>query len=481
MSYCINPSCPKPQNSGNFIFCQTCGSEMLLQGCYRVTHLLSNPNKPSGFGTIYEVEDASTKKILKILHNTHPKAVELFQQEAEVLSRLQHPGIPTIENDGYFTYFPRNSQNPLHCLVMEKIEGLNLEEYLIELRFQPIPERTARRWLKQLIEILQAIHQQQYFHRDIKPPNIMLKPDGQLALIDFGTAREVTQTFMQKLQGQQVTGIISPGYTPTEQIHGKAVPQSDFFALGRTFVYLLTGKQPSDFSEDARTGELIWRGSANISPKFADLINYLMAPFPGNRPQNTQEILQKIVELNPNLQTPEYVLKNSSSTNTQVNQVGINRDTWTIISSTNQILWKRILAYLIDLFLVGVWIGICFGVATLFYTIRYDFYYLTSGYYAILMLLFFIMIIGVWLYFALSESSSQQATIGKKKVKIIVTNLQGNRITFWQATWRLLLKVLFTFLSIIYVIGLIDFIFALSRQDKRSLHDILSRTMVVNK
>ena len=83
---------------------------------------------------------------------------------------------------------------------------------------QPISERTAIRWLKQLTEILHAIHQQQYFHRDIKPPNIMLKPNAQLALIDFGTAGEVTQTFIQKLQGQQVTGIISAGYTPPEQM-----------------------------------------------------------------------------------------------------------------------------------------------------------------------------------------------------------------------------------------------------------------------
>jgi eukaryotic-like serine/threonine-protein kinase len=153
---------------------------------------------------------------------------------------LQHPGIPKVENDGYFIYFPRNSQTPLHSLVMEKIEGMNLEEYLVEKQLQPIHERTAIKWLRQLTEILHSIHQQQYFHRDIKPPNIMLKPDGQLALIDLGTAREVTQTFMQKLEGQQVTGIISAGYTPPEQMNGKAVPQSDFFALGRTFVYLLT-------------------------------------------------------------------------------------------------------------------------------------------------------------------------------------------------------------------------------------------------
>ncbi|RAM52687.1 MAG: hypothetical protein C6Y22_05075 [Hapalosiphonaceae cyanobacterium JJU2] len=213
MSYCINPNCSKPQNTRQPLFCQTCGSELLLDGCYRVTRLLSDPNKPSGFGTIYEIDDNGTQKILKILHNTHPKAIELFQQEAEVLKRLAHPGIPRVDADGYFIYFPRDSKQPLHCLVMEKIEGMNLEEYLNQRNYQPISERAAVRWLKQLADILHAVHQQQYFHRDIKPTNIMLKPDGQLALIDFGTAREVTQTFIHKLAGQQITGIISAGFT----------------------------------------------------------------------------------------------------------------------------------------------------------------------------------------------------------------------------------------------------------------------------
>ncbi|MFN5065532.1 MAG: hypothetical protein ACK4V0_07640 [Aphanizomenon sp.] len=100
--------------------------------------------------------------------------------------------------------------------------------------------------------------------------------------IDFGTAREVTQTLMQKVAGQQVTGIISAGYTPPEQMNGKAVPQSDFFALGRTFVYLLTGKYPQNFAEDSRTGALIWRdNAAGISQKLLDLVDYLMSPFPG--------------------------------------------------------------------------------------------------------------------------------------------------------------------------------------------------------
>ena len=71
----------------------------------------------------------------------------------------------------------------------------------------------------------------------------MLRPNGQLVLIDFGTAREATITYLAKVgAGYQITGIVSAGYTPPEQQNFQAVPQSDFFALGRTFVYLLTGQ-----------------------------------------------------------------------------------------------------------------------------------------------------------------------------------------------------------------------------------------------
>jgi serine/threonine protein kinase len=323
MSYCINPNCPKPENVvGTTLFCASCGSDLLLEGCYRVTRLLSDRSKPSGFGTIYEVDDGGKLKILKVLHNNHPKAIELFQQEAEVLKHLKHPGIPCVETDGYFQFRVNNQTGNdavLHCLVMEKIEGMNLEEWLRARKLQPITERAAIRWLKQLIEILQQVHQQNYFHRDIKPANIMLRPTGQLALVDFGTAREVSQTFLQKLAGQQVTGIVSAGYTPMEQVNGKAVPQSDFFALGRTFVYLLTGQSPLVFPENPQTGDLIWRSdAAQISPKFADLIDYLMQPFPAKRPQSTQEIWQNLQVIEQSLPSSEPTTQNYSGVATDI-------------------------------------------------------------------------------------------------------------------------------------------------------------------
>lgn len=508
MSYCINPNCLKPQNNQDTLFCQSCGSELLLEGCYRAVRLLSNPNKPSGFGTIYEVDDHGLRKILKVLHNTHPKAVELFQQEANVLKQLQHPGIPKVESDGYFIYFPRNSQQPLHCLVMEKIEGMNLEEYLTQRNFQPIGERAALRWLKQLAEILHQVHQQQYFHRDIKPPNIMLRPDGQLVLIDFGTAREVTQTFIHKVSGQQVTGIISTGYTPQEQMHGKAVPQSDFFALGRTFVYLLTGKTPDFFNEDPRTGQLIWRDSTTeISQSLADLIDYLIAPFPGNRPKDTAELLNLVTQL-------ENTYRSSNPKFSQKQPSFQHNHHQTPVYLKYAGFWQRFIAYLIDLALLailGASIGYIFGFTFPYFSHPTYTYSTTSaannagisglfasiggtfGGMGILFLLIaiitayspgggpdiipsFLAVILCWLYFTVLETfSKQQATIGKMLLGITVSDLKGNDISFFKANLRYWIKTIST-------IGLfIGFIIIPLHQKKQALHDLLAGTLVIKK
>lgn len=305
MSYCLNPQCQNPTDplNAHTSYCRHCGTEVLIKQRFRILRLLGE----GGFAKTFEINDRGTLKVLKLLIDNNTKAIALFKREFEVLSRLKHPGIPQVEKDGYFTVFPRNGQQPLHCLVMEKIDGPNVEEWMFERGHQPIPQNQAIAWLRQLTAILHQVHRQQYFHRDIKPSNIMLRPNKQLVLIDFGTVREVTGTYLAKVGGgHKMTGIISPGYTPPEQANGKAVPQSDFFALGRTFVYLLTGRDPNEFPEDPRTGQLKWRESARqISPDLADLVDYLMAPFPGNRPQNTQVIIDCLGELERPVYRPQ--------------------------------------------------------------------------------------------------------------------------------------------------------------------------------
>jgi len=267
----------------------------LLQNRYRVLHSLGE----GGFGQVFEIEENGILKVLKVLNpksfpsSQHQKAIELFRREVEILSKFHHAGIPQIEPEGYFV-LEQGNQPPLHCLVMEKISGVNLQQW--QQTGGTLSQHQAIDWLKQLINILNHLHQHQFFHRDIKPSNIMLRSNGQLALIDFGAVREVTATYLVKQQQETGTAIISAGYTPPEQAEGQAVPQSDFFALGRTFVYLLTGKAPLDLPKDSQTGQLLWRDrtlkAINLSPLFVDLIESLMAPMPGQRPQSCEVILQ---------------------------------------------------------------------------------------------------------------------------------------------------------------------------------------------
>jgi Protein kinase domain len=255
-----------------------------------------------GFGNTYEVSDNhnNSTKVMKVLKLNQQKHIELFQQEARVLAYLNHPGIPKVEEDGYFIYLPRNSQDPIYCLVMEKIVGIDLEKWMSNRGMSPIDQELAIKWLKELVKILDQVHSQNFFHRDIKPANIMLKADGNLTLIDFGTVRQVTETYEVKIAaGQKVTGILSAGYTPSEQINGHAEPRSDFFALGRTFVYLLTGKHPLEPAiYDVQNQELNWNKYAtHTSPLLVDLVSAMMAHHPSQRPENTQKILEQLAEI----------------------------------------------------------------------------------------------------------------------------------------------------------------------------------------
>ncbi|MEH2406428.1 serine/threonine-protein kinase [Nostoc sp.] len=305
MSLCINPVCPKPNHPNNHQnrFCQSCGSHLELLGRYRVTCLLSDK---TGFSKVYEAYEQDTPKILKILKkdvSSDAKAVELFQQEVTVLGLLLHPGIP--KEDSYFQYQTRNGL-VLHCIAMEKIEGYNLEQWLQQQSY-PISQEQAIAWLKQLLEILDLVHAKQYLHRDIKPFNIMIRSPlgkgwGNLVLIDFGTATEIGRTNPDKLSnGDGMTALMSSGYSAPEQMNGQAVPQSDFFALGRTFVFLLTGHHPLDMY-DVQHNLLHWQNHAiHISPLLLNLIDWLTAPDIKKRPANTQQILQRLEEIETQL------------------------------------------------------------------------------------------------------------------------------------------------------------------------------------
>ncbi|MBD2510089.1 tetratricopeptide repeat protein [Nostoc muscorum FACHB-395] len=313
--YCINPLCDQRQNPDNIENCLSCGTSLLINDRIRlIKPLRALTQELFTYMEVFEVEDAGTQwnpvreqRIMKVLRWGSPKMVELIEQEALTLQLIHHPRIPKSTLDDFFTFAPNDTQLTLRCLVMDKVEGQNLEQW-IEFNGR-ISQSLALEWFRQLIEILHDVHRSNFFHRDIKPSNIILQSNGQLSLIDFGVARRVTDTYLAKISGSggtntgrggryEITSVVTPGYTSLEQIEGRAVPQSDFFALGRTLVHLVTATPPVDLSKDTKTGNLLWRKDApQIDKPFADFIDELMAPLPGNRPATTEVILQRLDRL----------------------------------------------------------------------------------------------------------------------------------------------------------------------------------------
>jgi serine/threonine protein kinase len=293
--HCVNPDCgiPYPQSWGNK-FCQCCGSSVVLNNRYLPLQRLGS----GGFAVTYVVYDTQQQqeRVLKVLSETTPKAIELFEQEARVLSQLRHPGIPQVDDDSYFSITVRHpTERSLPCLVMEKIDGQTLQELLGQYP-KGCPEATVIDWFHQAIDILRQLHQQQIIHRDLKPANFMLRREtGQLVVIDFGGAKVEPHHSAQRSS----TRLVSPGYSPPEQITGGTVqPASDFYALGRTLIHLLTGRYPADL-EDPATGELRWQRCAAVNPALADLINDMVQFDVRQRPANAEVIQACLWQIAP--------------------------------------------------------------------------------------------------------------------------------------------------------------------------------------
>jgi eukaryotic-like serine/threonine-protein kinase len=235
MSYCINPLCTDRISAHNLDQCPACLTHLTIHGRYRILHpLCERQDASSEIFCVVDIGNPELLMVLKTLIQDDSKLQSLFQREQTLLMQVDHQGIPR----GYDTFsLSINQHQIIHCLVMEYIAGENLQQWVENHGAISLIE--AIDWLKQLLNTLNYIHQQKVFHRDIKPSNIMRKNDGSIVLIDFGSTTQVTHAILGDTTN---TTIVSYGYTAPEQLRGKAVPQSDFYALGKTLMYLLMGK-----------------------------------------------------------------------------------------------------------------------------------------------------------------------------------------------------------------------------------------------
>lgn len=303
MSYCLNPSCPAPQNPQENTFCRTCGSKLLLKDRYRAIKPLGQGGFGKTFLAIDEDKPSHPRCVIKQFFpqaqgtNTVQKAAELFTQEAIRLDELgKHPQIPEL-----LAYFSQDNQQ---YLVQEFIDGMDLAQELESSgSFQ---ETQVRSLLHDLLPVLQFVHQNHVIHRDIKPENIIRRSTGQLVIVDFGASKVATGTALARTG----TAIGSIGYAAPEQSLGKAVFASDIYGLGITSIHLLTGMHPFDFF-DANENAWVWRQvlKTPVSEALGRILDKMIESALNRRYQSVAEVLK---DLNPS--TPQTIKPQKSVT-----------------------------------------------------------------------------------------------------------------------------------------------------------------------
>ena len=205
----------------------------LGEGRYRVVRVLGQGAQ----ATTYEAVDAKRGRLVAVKRfvvrgASSWKEVELAEREAQVLRSLDHPLVPR--------YVDNFEEGGALYLVTELVEGESLASLLkAGRRFGP---DEIVRLVSDLAEATRYLHGRAppVIHRDIKPANVLLRRDGRFCLVDFGAVRAT----LAKREGSTVVGTF--GFMAPEQFQGRALPQSDVYAIGATALSVLTGREPEE-------------------------------------------------------------------------------------------------------------------------------------------------------------------------------------------------------------------------------------------
>jgi TonB family protein len=239
--------------------CPGCGV-VAEAGGFRVERVIVQNARGRMYLARDQTGQAVALKELAFVQPPHPDALAAFERESRLLRQITHPQIPRFvaafsEGEGVATRL---------YLAQEYVEGESLLARLARHQFTEAEAVEVARQVLGILEYLQNLAPM-VFHRDVKPSNLIRRPDGQIALVDFGAARDLGPT-----AGATLVGTF--GYMPVEQMGGIVDATTDPFALGATLAHLLSRREPWSFLEDP--GAL---GRLNVSAGFRDFLARLMA------------------------------------------------------------------------------------------------------------------------------------------------------------------------------------------------------------
>ncbi|MEH2107477.1 serine/threonine-protein kinase [Nostoc sp.] len=293
-------------NNGENRFCTLCGEPLplavgqVVDNRYQIIRHLGQ----GGFGRTYLAEDrnkADQTCVLKEFapqvqeHQDLQKAKELFEREANVLKKLQHPQIPRF----HASLQVKIGAKDFFFLVQDYVDGDNYYQLLEQRQNQgkTFSEEEVITLLQQILPVLSYIHSRDVVHRDISPDNLIWRRSDHLpVLIDFGGVKQLpaSQGFWRTKLAENNTLLGKKGYAPEEQLRqGKAFFSSDLYSLAVTTLVLLTGKEPQKLY-DSYQGIWGWGKEIRVSPQLEAVLKKMLAYKPSDRYQRAEQILKDL-------------------------------------------------------------------------------------------------------------------------------------------------------------------------------------------
>ena len=268
--HCFN--CLNIYEDSNASICDACGSPLLVQGYRAVKSLnLDTFSTPS----VLEVIDGDgVSKVVRLVRGSERiRLMEDIVMGLRLIAQLSIRSFCPNVIDTFFWSFD-DSEEAIYCVLLEKIEGPSLKEYVDS---HGASDAQVIVWMTQLFEMVDVFHGQSWLFRDIKPENFVVNSDGQLIFVDIDSFLHWPWD-----EDSPFVHLSSPGYTAPEQNDRRPVSASDVFSIGRTAIFCLTGRSPIALYDD---DGFTWRDTLkNSSSLLLDFIDQLVALNPIDRP-----------------------------------------------------------------------------------------------------------------------------------------------------------------------------------------------------